>query len=121
MRNRFGKIFLGFLSSQFLVFILSLIYQQSITLLSYINFSFYIASVLLFTSLIIFTVHSGFFDAISYSFRSVFASKDEGGKKKSFDEMTPLSKLITLNANPLLKVGLLNLMLMFAALFIYYL
>ncbi|WP_102261872.1 DUF3899 domain-containing protein [Mesobacillus jeotgali] len=121
MRNRFGKIFLGFLGSQVLIFILSLVYQQSITLLSYINVSFYIASALLFSSLIVFTVNSGFFDAISYSFRTVFAGKEEGEKKKSFDEMTPLSELITFNANPLFMVGLTDFMLMIAALIIYYL
>jgi hypothetical protein len=121
MRNRFGKIFTGFFISQLLIFILSLVYQQSITLLSYINISFYIASVLLFTSLIVFTINSGFFDAISYSFRTVFAGKEEGEKKKSFDEMTPLSELVTFNANPLLMVGLLDFILMLAALFVYYL
>ncbi|GAM16572.1 DUF3899 domain-containing protein [Mesobacillus selenatarsenatis] len=121
MRNRFGKIFYGFLISQLLIFILSLVYQQSISLLSYINISFYIASTLLFTSLIVFTVNSGFFDAISYSFRIVFAGKEEGEKKKSLHEMTPLSELVTLNANPLLMVGLLDFMLMLAALSVYYL
>ncbi|MBT2694274.1 DUF3899 domain-containing protein [Bacillus sp. ISL-55] len=121
MRNRFGKIFYGFFGSQVLVFILSLVYQQRISLLSYINISFYIASILLLSSLIVFTVNSGFFDAISYSFRTVFAGKEEGGKKKSFDEMTPLSELVTINANPLLMVGLLDFFLMIAALYIYYL
>ncbi|GAE45166.1 hypothetical protein JCM21738_1940 [Mesobacillus boroniphilus JCM 21738] len=89
-------------------------------MLSYINFSFYIASALLFSSLIVFTVNSGFFDAISYSFRTVFAGKEEGEKKKSFDEMTPLSELVTINANPLLMIGLLDFILMLAALFLYY-
>jgi hypothetical protein len=119
MRNRVRKVFYGFLGSQLLILILSLVYQQSITLLSYINISFYIASILLFTSLIVFTVNSGFFDAISYSFRTVFAGKEE--KKKSFDEMTPLSELVTFNANPLLMVGLLDFILMLAGLFVYYL
>ena len=117
MRNRFGKIFFGFFLSQLLVLILSLVYQQSITLLGYVNISFYIASILLFTSLIVFTVNSGFFDAISYSFRTVFAGKEE--KKKSFDEMTPLSELVTINANPLFLVGLLDFILMLAALYVY--
>ena len=121
MRNRFGKISYGVLGSQVLIFIFSLVYQQSITLLSYINISFYIASILLFTSLIVFTVNSGFFDAISYSFRTVFAGKEEGEKKKSFEEMTPLSELVTFNANPLFMVGLLDFIFMLAALFVYYL
>lgn len=121
MRHRFGKIISGFFISQLLILILSLVYHQSISLLGYINISFYIASTLIFLSLIVFTVNSGFFDAISYSFRSVFTGKEDGEKKKSFDEMTPLSELVTINANPLLLVGLFNFILMLAALFIYYL
>jgi hypothetical protein len=121
MRNRVGKIFYGFLGSQGLIMLFSLVYQQSISLLSYINISFYIASFLLFTSLIVFTVNSGFFDSFSHSFRTVFAGKGEGEKKKSIDEMTPLSELVTFNANPILVVGLLDFFLMLAALSFYYL
>ncbi|WP_079508101.1 DUF3899 domain-containing protein [Mesobacillus jeotgali] len=121
MRKKLGKIFWGFLVSQAIVFLLSLVYHGEITLLSYINIIFYIASALLFTSLLVYTVNSGFFDTMSYSFRSVFARKEEGEKKKSFEEMIPLSELVTFNANPLLIVGIFNLALMLGALYIYYL
>ncbi|MCM3663041.1 DUF3899 domain-containing protein [Mesobacillus subterraneus] len=121
MRKRVGKIFYGILGSQLLVFGLSLVYYRELSLLNYINISFYIASILLFISLIVFTVNSGFFDAISYSFRNVFTSKDNEGKKESFDEMTPLSELVTINTQPLLAVGLLDFILMLAALYLYYL
>lgn len=121
MRNRVGKIFGGFLGSQILILLFSLFSHHEITLLSYINISFYITSSLLFTSLIIYTVNSGFFDTISYSFRTVFAGKAEGEKKKTFDEMTPLSELVTINANPLLMIGLLDFILMLSALYVYYL
>jgi uncharacterized membrane protein SpoIIM required for sporulation len=121
MRKKLGKIFWGFLISQAIILLLSFVYQGSITLLSYINFVFYIASALLFTSLLVYTVNSGFFDTMSYSFRSVFARKEEGEKQKSFEEMTPLSELVTFNANPLLIIGLLDLALMLGALYIYYL
>ncbi|RSD29404.1 DUF3899 domain-containing protein [Mesobacillus subterraneus] len=119
MRNRVGKIFYGFFGSQLLVTIISLVNYGGLSLLNYINISFYVASILLFTSLMVFTINSGFFDTMSYSFRTVFAGKEE--KKKSFEEMTPLSELITFNANPLLVVGLLDFLLMLAALYIYYL
>ncbi|MBT2678215.1 DUF3899 domain-containing protein [Bacillus sp. ISL-35] len=121
MRNRVGKIFFGFFSSQLIILILSLLYHRSLTLLSYIDISFYIASALLFTSLIVYSVNSGFFDTMSYSFRTVFSKKEDGEKKKSFEDMTPLSELVTFNANPLLIVGLLDLALMLAALYVYYL
>ncbi|MDQ0413616.1 MULTISPECIES: DUF3899 domain-containing protein [Mesobacillus] len=119
MRTRFRKIFIGFSLSQFIVLILSLLDQQTITLLSYINISFYIASILIFTSMVVFTVHSGFFDAISYSFRTVFAGKEE--KNHSRNDITPLSELITINANPLFLVGLFDFLLMLSALYVYYL
>ncbi len=121
MSNSVGKIFSGFLLSQLVVLFLSFIYHRGLTLLSYINISFYIASVLLFTSLIVYTVNSGFFDKMSYSFRTVFSKKEEGEKRKSFEEMTPLSELVTFNANPLLVIGLLDFTVMLAALYVYYL
>jgi hypothetical protein len=121
MRNSVGKIFYGFLGSQILVLGISLAIFREISLLNYINISFYIASFLLFTSLLVFTVNSGFFDTISYSFRTVFAGKDEDGKKKAFDETTPLSELITFNTHPLLIVGLLDFVVMLAFLYYYYL
>jgi hypothetical protein len=120
MRKRVGKIFYGTLGSQLLVFGLSLVFYRELSLINYINISFYIASILLFISLIVFTVNSGFFDAISYSFRIVFTSKDNDDRKKSFDEMTPLSELVTINTQPLLVIGLLDFILMLAALFLYY-
>ncbi|CAM3770272.1 DUF3899 domain-containing protein [Mesobacillus thioparans] len=121
MSNRVGKIFLGFFSSQLVVLFLSYIYYRNLTLLTYINISFYIASALLFTSLIVYTINSGFFDTMSNSFRTVFAKKEEGGKKKAFEEMTPLSELVTFNANPLLIIGIMNFAFMLAALYVYYL
>jgi hypothetical protein len=71
--------------------------------------------------LLVFTVNSGFFDTISYSFRTVFAGKDEDGKKKSFNEITPLSELISFNTHPFLIVGLLDFVVMLAFLYYYYL
>lgn len=58
---------------------------------------------------------------MSYSFRTVFSKKEDGEKKKSFEDMTPLSELVTFNANPLLIIGLLDFALMLAALYVYYL
>ncbi|WP_144474557.1 DUF3899 domain-containing protein [Cytobacillus oceanisediminis] len=121
MRNKVGKIFFGFFSSQLIVLFLSFLVRRGFTLLSYINISFYIASALLFISLLVYTVNSGFFDTMSYSFRTVFTKKEEGEKKKSFEEMTPLSELVTFNANPLLIISLLDLAFMLAALYVYYL
>ncbi|MGA9224894.1 MAG: DUF3899 domain-containing protein [Mesobacillus sp.] len=121
MSKGVGKILLGFISSQVFVVLLLLLYYKNFSLLNYINSSFYISSILLFTSLLVFTVTSGFFDAISFSFRTVFAGKENGEKIKSIHEMTPLSEMVKINTNPILIVGLLDFVLMLAALSIYYL
>lgn len=121
MSKSVGKIFLGFIASQIIVLVISLAFFREISMLNYINISFYIASFLLFASLLVFTVNSGFFDTISYSFRTVFTAKDEEGKKKAFDEVTPLSELITFNTHPFLMVGLLDFFAMLAGLYYYYL
>lgn len=120
MSKSVGKILYGFIGSQIVVLGLSFLYYNNLLLLNYINISFYIASFLLFTSLLIFTVNSGFFDAISFSFRTVFNGKENGDKIKSFNEMTPLSEMININTHPLLVVGLLDFALMLTGLFIYY-
>lgn len=121
MSKGVGKILLGFLGSQVFVVVLSFLYYKNFSLLNYINISFYITSSLLFTSLLVYTVNSGFFDAMSYSFRTVFAGKEDGEKIKSFEEMTPLSEMVKINTHPLLIVGLLDFVLMLVALYIYYL
>jgi hypothetical protein len=122
MSKEFKKIIYWFLGTQAGVFAISFIYYNDVTLLNYINISFYFASILLFTSLLIYTVNSGFFDAMSYSFRTVFTSNDNSdGKIKSFEDMTPLSEMVNINTHPLLVVGLMDFALMLASLYVYYL
>ncbi|MGG7618542.1 DUF3899 domain-containing protein [Bacillus coreaensis] len=105
------------LCSQIIIFIL-MFFSNSISLLNYINKSFYISSLLLFISLAIFTVNTGFFDVVTKSFRLIFAGKDV--TRENVDEMRPLSQIITIKYSPLLFVGFINLVLCLAALFFYY-
>lgn len=121
MDRRFKKIFYGFFGSQLAIFAISLIFFKEISLLIFINVSFYVASAMLFTSLMIYTVNSGFFDTMSYSFRAIFASSDENEKKRSIEEITPLSEMVTINTFPVLAIGLFDFILMLAGLFFYYL
>lgn len=116
MNEIFRKIFYGFFFSQIAVLLLSLISYQELTLLIYINISFYISSMIIFVSLLVFTVNSGFFDTMSYSFRTIFS----GETKKQMDEMIPLSEMIGINANPFLIVGLIDFFTMLAGLVVYY-
>lgn len=120
MSNKRLRIFYVFSASQLTIFALSFFYYGKISLVPYINFSFYISSAFLFISLLVITVNSGFFDAMSYSFRAVFSSLEEDGRKKEIHEMTPLSEMVTISPNPILAVGLLDLILMLAGLGFYY-
>lgn len=99
----------------FLVFLLSLVIYREISLLHFINLSFYVSGGLLMLSLLTLVIQKGFFDAIFLSFRSIL----ERGDNK--DEETPLSALISYKYNTLLSVGLLLLLIMLGALFLYYL
>ncbi len=118
MKTLKTKLNLAFLlCSQLIIFIL-MFFSNSISLLSYINKSFYITSLLLFISLAIFTVNTGFFDVVTKSFRLIFAGKDV--TRETVDEMRPLSQIITINYSPLLFIGFINLALCLAALFFYY-
>lgn len=105
------------LCSQLIIFIL-MFFTNSISLLNYIDKSFYISSLLLFISLAIFTVNTGFFDVVTKSFRLIFAGKDV--TRENVDEMRPLSQIITIKYSPLLFVGFINLVLCLATLFFYY-
>ncbi|CAM3663305.1 DUF3899 domain-containing protein [Mesobacillus zeae] len=106
-------------ASQILTFLFSIVFQREISLLHYINYSFYIASSLLFVSLIVYTVNTGFFDNVSKSFRQIFASREklDTGPK---EEMMPLSEIISFNYFPLAWAGLGNMLLMLVALAAYY-
>ncbi|MEK3989255.1 MULTISPECIES: DUF3899 domain-containing protein [Robertmurraya] len=105
------------LCSQIIIFIL-MFFSNSISVLNYINKSFYISSLLLFISLAIFTVNTGFFDVVTKSFRLIFAGKDV--TRETVDEMRPLSQIITVKYSPLLFVGFINLALCLIALLFYY-
>ena len=102
---------------QIAILIISLISYHKISLLSYINISFYITSALLITSLLISTIHSGFFDVISKSFNIAFT---RGKDKRSWDEVPAISELITINQKPLLFYGFHTGLFMLIALFVYY-
>jgi len=104
-------------ASQVLIFALSFINYHNISLLSYIDISFYISAALLLTSLLVYTIQTGFFDVISKSF-NMAASR--GKNKRRFDEITPLSELISFNQKPLLFYGLIVGFLMLIALAFYY-
>jgi small-conductance mechanosensitive channel len=102
---------------QISILVLSLITYGKISLFSYINISFCITSALLFTSLLVYTIHSGFFDVMSRSFSLAFS---RGANKRKFEEIPPLSEIVTINQKPMIFYGLINGTFMLIALVVYY-
>jgi hypothetical protein len=103
--------------TQVAIILLSFIFKHKISLLSYINISFYISAALLLSSLLVYTIQTGFYDVISKSF-NLAASR--GTDKRKFSEVPALSELVTIDKKPLLFHGLVSGAFMLLALFIYY-
>jgi hypothetical protein len=102
---------------QIIIFLLSLISYHEISLLSYINISFYISLSLLLASLLIYTIHTGFFDVMFKSFNFAFS---KGEHRRKWEDVPSLSELVSLNNRPLLFYGLTTGAFMAVALFFYY-
>ncbi|MFL6557091.1 MAG: DUF3899 domain-containing protein, partial [Bacillus sp. (in: firmicutes)] len=83
---------------QLTIIIISFISHHKVSLLSYINISFYVTSALLLSSLLVYTINSGFYDVISRSFSLAF---QRGQNKRRFEDIPPLSGLVTFNQKPL--------------------
>ncbi|MGX1194814.1 DUF3899 domain-containing protein [Metabacillus sp. SLBN-84] len=116
------KLFLSAFTVSFvLVFLLSLLFYQEISLLHYINISFYISGVLLFASLFLLVAEGGFFDGITQGFRRTFQSKGRDLEKKEVEEMRLFSELLRVQYTPFLLAGLLLAATMLASLAVYYL
>ncbi|MDP4085134.1 MAG: DUF3899 domain-containing protein [Bacillota bacterium] len=118
MTNKLKRKFLILALLQILIFALSFIFNHKISLLSYINISFYIAFFLLISSLLIYTIQTGFFDVM---FKSFHLSFSKGEERKKFSEITPLSELVAIDRKPLLFYGLIIGLLMGIGLIFYYL
>lgn len=106
-----------FLISQISIFAIEIIFFKELSLLSYINISFYIGFLFIFSSLLFFTVKSGFFDAVTKSFRQVFIGKST--QKEEIEQMLLPSMMITFNVLPFLLNGLFVTLIMLIALSIY--
>lgn len=117
LKKQIIQIIYLFLASQATILLLSFLIYKEISLLLYINISFYIGSLFIFLSLLFFTVRSGFFDVVTKSFRQVFAGKH--ATKKELEEIPMLSDMISFNVLPFLLNGLLVTFCMLGALYIY--
>ena len=117
MRQNIKKNLIILAITQLIILIILFLYHHKITLIHYIDISFYFTSGFILLSLLLYTIHSGFYDIISKSF-NIASSRDR--EKRRFEDVPGLSELITLNEKPLLFHGIFNGLLMTAALIAYY-
>ncbi len=88
-----------------LTLLLSLMIHKEITLLYFINISFYFCSAYIMLGLLLMVVDKGFFDGISYSFRKVFKRTNKLESDEDSD-ITPLSEVVSIPYSPFLYSGL---------------
>jgi len=117
VKKQLRKYFIFLTIIQVIICFLSYISFHKITLLYYINISFYVTFFFLLSSLLIYTIQGGFFDVIAKSFNFAFS---RGQAKRKFDEIPSLSEMVTIQFKPLLLYGIATGALMLIALFIYY-
>ncbi|MFZ7944591.1 MULTISPECIES: DUF3899 domain-containing protein [Bacillaceae] len=117
MNFRFKRKLYILTFTQLGIIIISFIFQHEISLVSYINISFYISAALLLTASLLYTIHSGFYDVISRSINLVF-SRDRDERK--LEDIPRLSEMVTIDEKPLLFHGLMNGLFMMIALIAYY-
>ncbi|MGE6258498.1 DUF3899 domain-containing protein [Heyndrickxia sporothermodurans] len=107
------KYVIWLISSQALIFILSLVTYHSIDLLSYINISFVIGSLLVLFSLTGYVINRGFFDVVFASFQQFFSRMTDSDRRK-------LSELIPLKYHLPFMTGIITIIIMLSSLFFYY-
>ncbi|XQY92802.1 DUF3899 domain-containing protein [Metabacillus sp. HB246100] len=101
--------------------LLSFLNYQELTLLHFINISFYFGLSFLLIAAFTMTVKGGFFDGITYGFRRMFTSKGKELTKQEVNEMIPVSELLSFDHAPFLFSGLIIISVMLLGLFIHYL
>lgn len=118
MNHQLKRRLLIFSGFQIAILIFSFIFYHHLTLVSYINISFCITISLLLTSLLIYTIQTGFFDIVAKSFQFAFSRDHE---KRKLKDIPPLSEVVAIDQRPLLLYGLLIGIFMGIGLAIYYL
>jgi hypothetical protein len=102
---------------QIVIFITLLLHNNKVTLMSYINITFYFASAFLLSALLIYVIRTGFFDIVTKGFTKAFSRNNEDIR---LAEITPLSKLVAVSQKALFIQGLFLFICMVVALILYY-
>ena len=89
------KVIIQFLVLMALTFLFSFLFYKELSLLTFINTSFILSSIVIFTVLLLFVTQKGFFDGISYGFRKMFAMSQADKKlERDPSEIRPPSELV---------------------------
>ncbi|PID14906.1 hypothetical protein CSV63_10705 [Sporosarcina sp. P34] len=91
---------------------------DEISLLGYINVSFFVSGFLLFIGAVVFIIRSGSFDFFTKSTRKIFALK---GQREALDSMRVPSETISMSPAWFFAAGIPTFLLMIVALLVYYL
>ncbi|MBE4909375.1 DUF3899 domain-containing protein [Bacillus luteolus] len=110
--------------SIFVICLLSYLYSQTVSLLSFINFTFFISSFFILLYLLLFVAKGGFFDGITYSFRRFTKqfSRTEVFAEDDLEQMALPSEMLRYKkTTPIILNGLILFVLMLVGLLFYYL
>lgn len=110
------RISINIIVSQLLIFVLVFILYRDVTILDYINISFYVGGLFLFIGLTLLLIQSGFFDFFSTSVKKVFYRKHI---QEDIMSMRKPSEALSLKAPFFFKTGIPIILFMLVALFIY--
>jgi len=107
-----------FLISQLVIIISAYSVYGKISLLGYINASFFVSGLLLFFGGLVFVIRTGFFDFFMTSSRKVFARK---GQREAIESMRAPSEVMSASPAWFFIAGMPTFILMILALILYYL
>ncbi|MGN1401508.1 MAG: DUF3899 domain-containing protein [Bacillus sp. (in: firmicutes)] len=103
-----------------LTILLSLLIHKELSLLHFINISFYFCSAYIMAGALFLVIDRGFFDGISYSFRKMFRNTNKMETEDDKNEIIPLSELFTMPYSSLLYSGLIIMAFMLVGLWLWY-
>ncbi|MBM7600835.1 hypothetical protein JOC34_003249 [Virgibacillus halotolerans] len=98
--------------TQISVLVCAFIFYKRLDLLSYINVSFVIGTIFILISMAGYVMKGRFFDIVFYSFQYFFSRMTERDRE-------PLSRLVPQNYQSPLITGIVTILLMLCALFLY--
>lgn len=112
------KISRNFFIAQIISILVMLFYFKEMTLLSYINSSFFVGGTIIFIGLVSFVFSTGFFDVFTVTMRKVVTPKS---RMKDVMSMRKPSEIFSAPVSPLIGSGALVLLVMGIGLVIFYL